>query len=279
MRTFTAKTFFYVCFTVFSVFAEQPCDLFNRVVVTGASVTSGFGVTTPPIRGDLGAYPVNMKHIMEGVITSDHNEVKFFGDLLFFKKSREHAKAYIENIKEYKPTLVVGIDFLFWFGHGTPPKVESVSAYRMEKLNFALGLLDQLEMPIVVGDLPNVREAVGKMLSRSQVPTSETLKKMNERIHAWGEANENVTIIGVNDLWKKALSDEEIVLLDYTWPSGSRAKLLQQDMLHTTFEGTIAASLLVAEALGVACLETDPDTIKSKASASARTEAKKHSSE
>jgi hypothetical protein len=259
---------------VVSVSADQPCDVLKRVAVTGASVTSGFGVTTPPIKGDLGAYPVNMKHIMEGVITSEHEEVAFYGDLLFFKNSKKNAKAYIKKIKAYKPTLVVGIDFLFWFGHGTPPEDCDVGTYRMDKMNFALSLLDDLNVPMVIGNLPDVRGAVGRMLSANQVPTEKTLQKLNSRIQEWAKVHVNVTIIDVNGFWNKALSDEEIVLLQHTWPAGSQAKLLQRDMLHTTFEGTIAASMLVTEALGVDCLEINPAIIKKNAAAFARIEAK-----
>ncbi|MAI66895.1 MAG: hypothetical protein CMJ26_03340 [Phycisphaerae bacterium] len=268
------KTIIATLFFVVGVFAEQPCDVLKRVVVTGASVTSGFGLTTPPIKGDLGAYPINMQHIMEGVITSEHEEVAFFGDLLFFKNSRKNAIAYIKQIKAHKPSLIVGIDFLFWFGHGTPPEAENISAYRMDTLNFAIGLLDELNVPMVIGNLPNVRDAVGRMLSTSQVPTEKTLQKLNARIHAWGDAHDNVTIIDVNGLWEKVMHDEEIVLHNHTWPAGSQAMFLQQDMLHTTFEGTVAASMLVSEALGVACFETDPIIIKKKAAASARADAK-----
>jgi hypothetical protein len=274
MLTNTIKKVILALLFVFSANAEQSCDLFNRVIVTGASVTSGFGVTTPPIEDDLGAYPVNMKHIMEGVITSDHEEVKFLGNLLFFKNSRANATAYIEKIKGYKPTLVIGIDFLFWFGHGTPPEGNDVATYRMEKLNFALDLLDQLSVRMVIGNLPNVRNAVGRMLSASQVPTEKTLQELNERIFTWCKSHENVTIIDVHGLWNKALQDEEIVLFEHTWPAGSQEKLLQKDMLHTTFEGTVAASLLVIEAIDVDCVETNPKVIMQKAASSARKEAK-----
>ncbi|MBL6996827.1 MAG: hypothetical protein ISR75_00115 [Phycisphaerales bacterium] len=268
------KAAIFSLFIALTSFADSlPCDILNRVVVTGASVSSGFGVTTPPIKGDLGAYPINMKHILEGVITSDHNEVKFFGDLLFFKKSRANAKAYIKKIKKYKPTLVVGIDFLFWFGHGTPPDGNDVSQYRMEKLNFALELLGELKVPIIVGNLPNARQAIGKTLSANQVPTSETLEKLNERIHAWGEEHENVKIVDVFDLSNKLMDDEAITYLGHTWPAGSQSKLLQQDMLHTTFEGTVAASMMVAEEINVGCIETDPKLIMKKASTTARKEA------
>jgi hypothetical protein len=269
------KTFVFTLCIAVSVFAQsQPCDIFRRVVVTGASVSSGFGVTTPPIKGDLGAYPINMKHIMEGVITSDLSEVKFFGDLLFFKKSRANAKAYIEKIKEYKPTLVVGVDFLFWFGHGTPPVGCDISQYRMEKLNFVLDLLGELKVPIIIGDLPNVRQTIGKMLSPKQVPTKELLLALNERIHEWGDSHANVTVVEVFDLSNKLMNDEPITFLGHTWPAGSQSKLLQQDMLHTTFEGTVIASMMVAEAIDVGCIETDPKVIMKRAAANARSENK-----
>ncbi|MGY8753152.1 MAG: hypothetical protein ACKVIO_04570 [Phycisphaerales bacterium] len=154
MLTYTVKTVLALIFIALPVHAEQPCDVLNRVVVTGASVTAGYGVSTPPIKGDLGAYTINMKHIMEGLITSDHEEVAFYGDLMFFNNSKKNARAYIEKIKLYKPTLVVGVDLLFWFGHGTPPKDCDVPAYRMEKLNYALHLLDELSVPMVIGNFP-----------------------------------------------------------------------------------------------------------------------------
>ena len=258
-----------------SAFAQQgPCDIFNRVVVTGASVTAGYGITTPPVKGDLGAYQVNMKHIMEGMITSKHEDVIYFGDLYFFKKSKENAKVFIEKIKECQPTLVVGIDFLFWFGHGTPPKDVDVQAYRMEKLQFALESLEQLSVPVIIGNLPDVSGAVGKMLSANQIPTKETLQKLNERIHRWGNSHENVTVIDAYSLWSKAMRGEEIVLFDFTWPEGSQATLLQKDMLHTKLEGTVAASLLVAKATKTDCMETDPKVIMKKAEAAARADAR-----
>ncbi|MGY8753153.1 MAG: hypothetical protein ACKVIO_04575 [Phycisphaerales bacterium] len=100
------------------------------------------------------------------------------------------------------------------------------------------------------------------------------MQKLNERIDAWADAHENVSIIDVHCLWNKALRDEEIVLQHHTWPIGSREKLLQEDMLHTTLEGTVAASLLVIEALGIECLETNLERIKKNAAAFARSEDK-----
>ncbi len=43
-------------------------------------------------------------------------------------------------------------------------------------------------------------------------------------------------------------------------------------MLHTTLEGTIAASLMLAEKIQTQCLETDPNVIKNRALERAREE-------
>jgi len=215
-----------------------------------------------------------MKHIFEGIITSEHQEVKFFGDLLFFRKSKANAQKYIEKIKEYKPTLVIGLDFLFWFGHGTPPKDISVPEYRMEKLNFALHLLEQINAPIIIGNLPDVRVAIGKVLSATQVPTSATLVKLNDRIQAWGDANENVTVIDAFTLGLKLVNDEAITIHNQSWPAGSQEKLLQDDMLHTTLEGTVAVSLLAISSIELDCIETNPEVIMQKACENARKSAK-----
>ena len=69
------------------------------------------------------------------------------------------------------------------------------------------------------------------------------------------------------------MQDEEITILGYTWPAGSRTKLLQRDMLHTTLEGTVVAGLFIVESLDTTGLETDPKIIMKKAAAHARDDA------
>ena len=262
---------------VFSVFScgqiSSKDAILQRVAVTGASVTSGYGVRTQPIRGDLGAYPVNFKHIMEGMILVPHEEVGFFGDLMFFRNSRVIAESYIQQIIEFKPTLVIGIDFLFWFGYGPVPTGSNEGTYRMHRLNFALGLLDTINAPIVIGDLPDVRESVGRMLSQSQVPDEQLLQMLNARIYSWAKQHGNVLILPANEYWRRMMQDEEITILGYTWPAGSRTKLLQRDMLHTTLEGTVVAGLFIVESLDTTGLETDPKIIMKKAAAHARDDA------
>ena len=254
----------------------QECDIFDRVVVTGASVTSGFGVKTPPMKGDLGAYPVNMQHIMEAIIVSPHENVRFMSDMMFFRKPKELGDAFVKQIVEYKPTLVVGIDFLFWFGYGSTELFEDPKQSREQKFEYGLELLSKIDATIIVGDLPDMHRAVGKMLSANAVPTVETLKKLNARLHEWANERPNVTVIHIHALFESLFNNEKITILESIWPAGSQTKLLQKDMLHTTLEGTVIASLLIADALGTDCVETDPKVIMKKAAAKAREYYKKH---
>jgi len=276
MKMISTKTIvFILLITSWGFSQQQECDILDRVVVTGASVTSGFGLVTPPINGDLGGYPITLKHIMEGLIATPHKDVELLSNMMFFRNPKIHGDAFINQIIEYKPTLVIGIDFLFWFAYGSTGLSEPVE-YRTEKFEYGLELLSKLDVPILVGDLPDMRKAIGKMLSARHVPSEETLKQLNIRLSVWAEEHDNVTVIPVHDLIESLHNDEDITVLDSTWSSGSQEKLLQDDMLHTTLEGTVIASLMIAELLQLDCVESNPKVIMKNAAAKAREDAKKN---
>lgn len=274
MKIFPTKTVVFLLFFNSIGFAKtQDCDILNRVIVTGASVTSGFGLTTPPVKGDLGGYPITMEHIMEGLIVTPHENVELLSDMMFFRNPKAHGETFVTQIIEYKPTLVVGIDFLFWFAYGSTG-LSDPAEYRTKKFEYGLELLGKIDTPIIVGDLPDMRNAIGKMLSAHQVPSKETLKQLNTRLSEWAKNHVNVTVIPVHDLMESLLNDEDITVLESKWASGSQEKLLQEDMLHTTFEGTVIASLMIAEILQLDCVESNPKVIMKNAAAKAREDAK-----
>ena len=140
----------------------------------------------------------------------------------------------------------------------------------MERLNFALDLLDTIDAPLIIGDLPDVREAVGRILSTSQVPDEKLLQTLNNRIYDWAKHNRSVLLLPAYEYWQRMMQDEEITILGYTWPAGSREKLLQNDMLHTTLEGTVAVALFIAQSLQTSGLETNPEVLIKRAAIEAR---------
>ena len=242
----------------------------DRVAVTGASVTAGWGVKTPPIKSDFGAHTINMKHIMEAMILVPHEEVAYFGNAMFFTRPDMYGRELIADIKQYDPSLIVAVDYLFWFAYGNTGSQKN----RIEKFKQGLALLSNIKSPLIIGDVPDVHIAIGNMLSASQVPTVQTINTMNRMLSLWSDSRPNVTVINANELYAALLHNTAIKTSHYEWPAGSQARLLQKDMLHTTLEGTVAISLVVADAIGLKGLETNPEVLMLRAATKARESAK-----
>ena len=249
---------------------QSKPHLLSRVAVTGASVTAGQGVKTPPKKGDLTAYPMNMTHVLEGMIEVPHEQVAYFGDILFFRNPKQLGKVFVEEINDYQPTLLVAFDFLFWFGHGYLPKDADELEFRMERLDIAFELLDSLDCEIVVGNFPDVSFATKTLLSERQVPTEEVRDQLNSRIDKWAKLKINVHLVDVEHLWKTAINNQPVTILNHTWSDNSRKQLLQSDYLHATLDGLIAACLLMAEQVKVDGLGSDVGLIRKRAAEVAR---------
>jgi len=272
MRRIKPRTIIFALLTTVLVGCVEKTTTISlqRVAVLGASVTAGWGITTPPIPGDFGAYPVTMKHIMEGMIEAPHEEVGYFGDTMFFIEPNDVGKELIEQVLEHEPTLVIAVDFLFWFAYGLTGADDDVPAVRLESFELGLALLDKLEAHVIVGDIPDMHASIGKILSARRVPTPLTINRMNARLREWAMKRPRVSVINVHDIVEDLMRDVEISVANYTWLAGSRSKLLQQDMLHPTLEGTVAISLLMVDFIGENGLQTDPKLVMKEAVAAAR---------
>ena len=253
--------------------SQRSSKTLERVAVTGASVTAGWGLKTPPIKGDFGGYPINLKHIIDAMILTPHEEVAYFGEPMFFAEPVVHGKELIERITAYDPTLIIAVDYLFWFAYGDVGL--SGEEFRIKKFNEGLSCLENVKSDLLIGNIPDVHKAIGRVLSASHVPTVETIQKMNRMLNLWVLLHQNVTVLDVYTLYGALLDDAAIKTDTFTWPAGSKEKLLQKDMLHMTLEGTVAASLVVADAIGLEEIETNPKILMLKAAAIARAAAKK----
>jgi hypothetical protein len=183
------------------------------------------------------------------------------------------GKEIIEKISAYDPTLIIAVDYLFWFAYGDVGL--SGEEYRIKKFNEGLSCLENVKSDLLIGNIPDVHKAIGRVLSASHVPTVETIQKMNRMLNSWVLLHQNVTVLDVYTLYGALLDDAAIKTDTFTWPAGSQEKLLQKDMLHMTLEGTVAASLVIADAIGLEEIETNPKILMLKAAAIARAAAKK----
>ena len=274
LRFFTRTTVFLILSVLLGgCFQYTKSTTLERVAVTGASVTAGWGVQTPPIKGEFGGYPINLKHIVDAMILAPHEEVAYFGEPMFFTRPVVYGSKLIDEITEYDPTLIVAVDYLFWFAYGNVGFAGE--KYRINKFKEGLSILENIQAHLIIGNIPDVRKAIGKVLSASQVPAVETIQKMNNMLRSWALLHPKVKVLNVYELYKDLLDDATLTTSSYTWPAGSQEKLLQKDMLHTTFEGTVAVSLVVADAIGLEGLETNPKILMLRAATIARQEAKK----
>ncbi|MGA1516592.1 MAG: hypothetical protein ACO396_02350, partial [Phycisphaerales bacterium] len=226
--------------------------------VVGASASAGFGAFVqrsgtegPPVQGvDLADLVSTLAP--PGTVVSDWSTSMLFHDPCTI------APRALERLLGQRPDAILAIDFLFWFAYGAfDAKGERIveESQRDALFEFGLSLLDSIEVPILVGDLPDVRGANPRMLSRWQVPSVETLERLNARLRAWAEARPHVRIFPLAERTRIALEDrgpptnapgtggprEDPIESgkDSASSEPPGAPLIQRDRLHPTFEGLV----------------------------------------
>lgn len=235
--------------------AQETRKLLDQVVFVGASATAGFGVIITDPDGKQRSAPLPLAAGFAGAVTSFGDEVtpRNFGSSLFFLSPGVTGAAQIDRALELKPTLIVAVDFLFWYGYGNDDgaagTLKSESA-RLEKLELGFRQLERIDasVPIVVGDLPNMSAAVGKMLSESQMPELKTLDAINAKIREWAGKHGNVVLFPLSDLVSRLKTGDTISMAGIEFKKEG-GRLLQSDELHPTARGSIAMSLRIAELL------------------------------
>jgi pimeloyl-ACP methyl ester carboxylesterase len=212
----------------------------DRVVALGASLTNGMWLET------------DLEAVLAATITHDGAAVRSSSDLMFFTDPFTHAEEQLAFARELQPTLVVALDYLFWFGYGAQNAERRVlggEEERLALLEVGLGYLDGLDVPLVVGNFPDMSGAVGKMIMATQMPAPETLVLLNARLEAWAEERGDVVVLPLADIVASMQGGEAFEIGRHGWPPGSTRRLLHLDGLHPTLEGLGAIVHLTAVSL------------------------------
>ncbi|HED65120.1 MAG TPA: hypothetical protein ENJ09_06135 [Planctomycetes bacterium] len=221
---------------------ESGPSVLTRVVSFGASMTDGMGL------------PLHLSDVFSCMIRVDHEPIVNQGSTFFFMDPGKAGPAMVEAALERSPTLVVAIDFLFWFGYGSASldgtPIEG-PADRVALLEHGLELLDRFDCPIFVGDFPDMRDAVGKMLTPAQMPSPEGLEALNQRLSKWVASRDRVLLVPLKVFAKEMRSGKSVTIGRATFPKGSTSRLLQWDDLHPTLEGLCA----IVDWMGIALVE------------------------
>ena len=224
----------------------------SRVAFIGASVSAGFGNARELKVGRN----VKLGHFFEQMLGQEHgqSQIHNFGSSQFFTAPLELGERQVASALEKQPTLVVGIDFLFWYAFGFP---RIGNARRLEGLRKGLKRLESVDCLLIVGDLPNVDHALhGKsplraghaILSPGQIPSEEERLQMNRMIREWAAGRKNVTVFPLADLMKQMVGGDKMTLQGNEWKVEELDQVLQPDLLHPRVRGMVWVAMYVAEA-------------------------------
>ncbi|MFM7260561.1 MAG: hypothetical protein ACKO3W_08155 [bacterium] len=221
-----------------------------RVAVIGASASAGFGCSWRETRDD-GDYSGSFRlaDMLKlacpdlKIVTTDASSGFFF-----LAPVANGAKA-AKRARDFKPDCIVALDFLFWYCYGDDgPEGGALRAEsdRLVKLEKGLAELATFDVPVVVGDIPDMSRAVGKMLSARQMPSPDTLAKANERFLAWAKERTNVRVVPLAHMQRQLMEEGALEIGADRLVATKNAPLLQRDELHPTPQGLAGLACAVA---------------------------------
>lgn len=212
----------------------------ERMVVVGASVSAGFTLNEP--LGGPQTPRLRLSRYLDAAVAMPHEPVRSFATTLLFLQPEAAARHELAEAQQARPTLLFGIDFLFWFCYGQ----DHSEADRLRRFDDGLKLLEGFHCPMVLGNIPDASSAVNRMLSPGQIPKPETLAAANRRLKAWAAGRTNVVILPLAALMRSVLANQAIKVHRHWLPKGQTRSLLQADRLHPTARG---AAFLAVELL------------------------------
>jgi len=221
-----------------------------RVAVIGASASAGFGCVMREQRGD-GDYALGFRLIDMIRLACPELEIVStdMSSGFFFLAPVKNGATAATRAADFKPDCVIALDFLFWYCYGDDaPSGGRLNdeAERLEKLELGLKELERFEVPVLVGDLPDMSPAVGKMLAPAQMPAKETLAKANARFAEWAKGRANIRVLPLADMQRQLMEERALEIRGVRLESTKQAPLLQRDELHPAPHGMAGLACAVA---------------------------------
>lgn len=212
--------------------SPSPKLVLERVAVVGASVSAGVGGSVPlPALLD---HATHAKH--EPVLDATD---KFMGVNVF-----DSGEYQFDQVVEADPTLVIAVDFLFWYAHTLVRSGEDELTERKLALDRGLEQVARAACPVVLGDIPDMSGAQFKTLTPNRMPSLEVLVALNQHVRDWAVKHRNVTIVPL-DAWVKRLRSGQWVL-EGSLDGQSKTTVLSRDdafvpdKLHPSTLGALA---------------------------------------
>lgn len=220
-----------------------------RLHVIGASVSGGFR-DGPTFGAEEQGDSVTLHQMLkawagEHARATTHNTVDM---TVMFQAPARIGKAQSEGARKAKPDILLAIDFPFWFAYGHVFSQDEGKA-RSELLASGLAMLADFEMPVLIGDLPDMQGAAKRMLNPRQIPQPELLAKLNEQILTFVKAHPNFRIVPLAATVQTLKVDGATLPLASGPLQTAPGALLQEDRLHATRLGMALLGFTIQDML------------------------------
>jgi hypothetical protein len=220
--------------------APPAKSLWERIVLIGASASAGF-IESEPF-GGTNTRQFRLSRYVDAALVAPHQPVTNLATAFFFMEPEATGKSQIEKALKHKPTLVLGVDFPFWFCYGNLRTNET----RQQRFEKGLKLLENIPCRLVLGDIPDAAAAAKGMLGEKEIPTPEEMVAANRRLRAWAAGRSQVIIFPLADYMRAALGNKALTVHGTILPAGETRQLIQKDKLHPSALGcaTLAVAIL-----------------------------------
>jgi len=217
--------------------------LWRKIVMVGASASSGFTVNEP--LGGTNTVQLRLSRHVDAALVPPCEPVLNLASSFFFMQPESSGKAQMSRALKEEPSLLLGLDFLFWYCYGKGTN----DAERLLRFEQGLKLLEPVTCPLVLGDIPDASGSVNKMLRPDQIPTPAALAAANARLAAWVKARPHVMLVPLSKLITVAMRNDAYEVHGVKLPAGRTRALLQDDNLHPSAMGSAVIALAMFDAL------------------------------
>lgn len=220
----------------------------TRIHVIGASVSGGFEdgpMWGGKVQGDSVPLVKVLKKWSDGEVkVSSHPAMQMWA---LWENPVALGKKQIDLAKRKKADLIVAIDFPFWFAYGQIRGEERAARFALQDKCFEY--LKSLDVPVIIGDLPEMKGAVVRMLKPWYIPKPPLLMELDARLKKFADENPKITQVSFAKLVKQMkVGGLELPLADGLLKTAPYA-LLQPDRLHATRLGVAVMASNIQGAL------------------------------
>lgn len=211
----------------------------SRIVMIGASASAGF-IETEPFGGPTTS-KLRLNRYLDAALVASHEPVRNFSSAMFFMQPEGQGQSQSERALQSNPSLLVALDYLFWFCYGDG----ATDKERLQRFERGLKWLEPFRCPLIVGDVPDASAAVERMLTPDEIPSPAALSAANRRLKEWASGRKHTVVVPLSAFMRNAMANKALTVHGHTLGEGKTRVLLQEDKLHPSGAGCAVLALAI----------------------------------